>query len=114
VFFLHSAVWSTTGAEEAFHYVVHYADGKHVTLKVTGNSLVDWIRDPVARFPLEEDTFSTVVETVKNTQFKQGSLYRMAWSAPLERRGVEITSVDFVGGGKPVPILLGITGVMEW
>ena len=68
----------------------------------------------MARFKLEEDTFTTVVETAKNTQFKQGNLYRMEWSAPLDRRGVEIKSIDFVGGGKAVPILLGITGVVVW
>ena len=83
-------------------------------LKVTGHNLVDWIKDSVARFPLEEDTFTTVVETVKNTQFNQGSLYRMEWSAPLDRRGVEIKSIDFASGGKAVPILLAITGVVIW
>jgi hypothetical protein len=114
LFFLHSAAWCPTGADEAFHYTIHYADGKDVTLKVTGNNLVDWIKAPVARFPLEEDTFTTVAETVKNTQFKQGSLYRMEWSAPLDRRGIEIKSIDFVVGGKAVPILMGITGVVVW
>ena len=114
LFFLHSAACCPTGGGEAFHYVVHYADGKDVTLKVTGNNLVDWTKDPVARFPLEEETFTTVVETVTNQRFHQGSLYRMEWSAPLDRRGVEIKSIDFVGGGKAVPILLGITGVVIW
>jgi hypothetical protein len=32
----------------------------------------------------------------------------------MERRTIEIKSIDFVGAGKAVPILLGITGVMEW
>ena len=63
---------------------------------------------------MEEGTFTTVAETVKNTQFRQGSIYRMEWSAPMNRRGVEIKSIDFVGGGKAVPILLGITGVVIW
>jgi beta-galactosidase len=114
LFFLHSAAWCPTGSEETFHYVIHYADGKDITLQVTGNNLVDWIKDPVARFPLEEETFTTVVETVKNAQFRQGSLYRMEWSASLDRRGLEIKSIDFVSGGKAVPILLAITGVVEW
>ena len=114
LFFLHAADRCPAGGDEAFHYVVHYADGKDVALQVTGNNLVDWNKDPVARFPLEEDTFTTVVETVKNKQFRQGSLYRMEWSAPLDRRGVEIKSIDFVGGGKAAPMLLGITGVVIW
>jgi hypothetical protein len=114
LFFLHAAAWCPTGGNEAFRYVIHYKDGKDVTLPVTGNNLADWIADPVARFPLEEDTFSTVAETVKNPQFRQGSVYRMEWSSPLERRGVEIDSIEFIGAGKAVPILLGITGVMEW
>jgi hypothetical protein len=114
LFFLHTAAWMSSGADEAFRYIIHYTDGKDVTLKVTGNNLKDWIADGVARFPMEEDTFTTVVETVKNTQYKQGSLYRMEWSCPLERRGVEIKSIDFIGNGKSVPVLLGITGVVIW
>jgi len=55
---------------------------------------------------MEEGTVTTVAATVKNTQFGQGSIYRMEWSAPMDRRGVEIKSIDFVGGGKAVPILL--------
>jgi hypothetical protein len=38
----------------------------------------------------------------------------MEWGAPMDRRGVEIKSIEFAGGGKAVPILLGITGVIEW
>ena len=114
LFFLHSSAWTPIGNDEAFHYVVHYADGKDVTLMVTGNNLKDWAADAAARFPMEEGTCSTVAETVKNTQFGQGSIYRMEWSAPMDRRGVEIKSIDFVGGGKAVPILLGITGVVIW
>jgi len=114
LFFLHAAAWCPRGGDEAFRYLIHYADGKDVTLPVTGNMLADWTADPVVRFPLENDTFTTVAETVKNAQFRQGSIYRMEWGAPLERRGVEIKSIEFIGGGKCVPILLGITGVMEW
>ena len=68
----------------------------------------------VARFPLEEVTVSTVVETVKIPRSRRGSVYRMEWNSPMDRRGVEIKSIDFVGSGKAVPILLGITGVIEW
>ncbi len=114
LFFLHSAAWCPTGGNEAFRYVIHYKDGKDVTLPVTGNNLADWTADPVARFPLEEGTFSTVADTVKNPQFRQGSVYRMEWSSPRERRGVEIESIEFIGAGKAVPILLAITGVVEW
>jgi hypothetical protein len=55
-----------------------------------------------------------VADTVKNPQFRQGSVYRMEWSSPRERRGVEIESIEFIGAGKAVPILLAITGVVEW
>ena len=34
--------------------------------------------------------------------------------APLDRRAVDIKSIEFVGNGSAVPILLGITGVVEW
>jgi hypothetical protein len=32
----------------------------------------------------------------------------------MDRRGVEIKRIDFVAGGKAVPILVAITGVTEW
>ena len=74
----------------------------------------DWTAEPMARFPLEEGTFSTVAQTVKVQQFGRGSVYRMEWSAPATRRQVEIKSIEFVSDGKCVPVLLGITGVLEW
>ena len=113
IFFLHSAAW-LGGGKEYFHYVIHYADEKDVTLSVGQLNLADWIDEPVVRFPNEEGTFSTVAETVKVPQFSRGSIYRMEWSAPLDRRPVEIKSIEFVGNGSTVPVLLGITGVTEW
>ena len=47
-------------------------------------------------------------------RFNGGSVYRMEWSAPTDRRAVEIKSIEFVGNGSTVPVLLGITGVTEW
>jgi hypothetical protein len=38
----------------------------------------------------------------------------MEWNAPADRRAVEIENIEFIGGGKAVPILLGITGATEW
>ena len=52
--------------------------------------------------------------TVKSPKYGQGSIYRMEWSSPMDRRDVEIKSIEFIGGGKSVPMLLGITGVTEW
>lgn len=69
---------------------------------------------PVQRFPGEEKTFITVADTVPNPQFGQGSVYRMEWSSPRERRDIEIDRIEFIGAGKAVPILLAITGVVEW
>jgi hypothetical protein len=109
IFFLHAAAWLDT-----FKYVIHYADGKDVELRIDKNNIADWIAEPVARFPNEVGTFTTVAQTVKVPVFGQGSIYRMEWSAPIDRRAVEIKSIEFVGDGKTVPILLGITGVMEW
>jgi hypothetical protein len=81
---------------------------------VTGENLADWWGEPVSRFLNEEKTLSTVAETVPRGKDWRGSVYRMEWSAPLDRRGVEIDSIEFTGSGNCVPILLGITGVMEW
>jgi hypothetical protein len=47
-------------------------------------------------------------------QFGQGTVYRMEWNAPADRRAVDIVSIEFVSGGISVPILLGITGVIEY
>jgi hypothetical protein len=114
LFFLHAGAWCNTDDKEFFRYVLHYADGKDVTLSVGPQNMRDWTAEPVARFQMEQDTFSTVAQTVKVPQFGRGSVYRMEWSAPVDRRGVEIKSIEFIGGGKAVPILLGITGVTEW
>jgi hypothetical protein len=114
LYFLHTATWVNGNEKEVFRYVIHYADGKDVTLTVSPNNMKDWTADPVARFPFEADTFTTVVETVKVPKYHQGSLYRMEWTAPLDRRAVDIKSIEFVGNGTSVPILLGITGVVEW
>ena len=108
---------SSTGAgwfKQAFKYVIHYADGKDVEIPVNSTNMIDWVSEPVDRFPDEAGTFTTVAETVKVPQFNHGSVYRMEWGAPLDRRAVEIKSIEFIGDGKCVPILLGITGVMEW
>jgi hypothetical protein len=114
LFFLHSGAWCNTDDKEFFRYVLHYADGKDVTLSVGPQNMRDWTAEPVARFKMEQDTFSTVAQTVKVPQFGHGSVYRMEWSAPVDRRGVEIKNIEFIGNGKCVPVLLGITGVMEW
>jgi hypothetical protein len=109
LFFLHSAAWFS-----GFKYVVHYADRKKVELPVTTANMADWIASPVVRFPDETDTFTTVAETVPEPRYGRGSIYRMEWSAPADRRAVPIDSIEFVGDGKTVPILLGITGVRSW
>ena len=114
LFFLHAAAWSQQGGDLNFEYVIHYKDKKDVTILVTGENLADWIVDPVKRFPKENNTFSTAAVTVPVPQFGQGTVYRMEWSAPGDRRAVEIESIEFIGGGKAVPVLLGITGVTEW
>ena len=109
-----NGAWCNTDDKEFFRYVLHYVDGKDVTLTVGPQNMKDWIAEPAARFPVEEGTFSTVAETVNVPQFGHGSIYRMEWSAPLDRRPVEIKSIEFIGNGKCVPVLLGITGVLEW
>jgi hypothetical protein len=115
LFFLHAATWCDPSLPEFFHYVLRYADEKEVTLRVGPFNLKDWTSEPTARFPLEEATFSTVAETVPVPKYGRGSLYRMEWSAPLDRRQTPLERIDFVAGGeKVVPILLGITGVIQW
>ena len=112
LFFLHAAAWAGEG--ELFRYVIHYQDGKQVTLGVDQKNMADWIAEPVKRFPKEQGTFSTAAETVPSPQFGKGTVYRMEWSAPRDRRTVAIESIEFVGNPKCVPILLAITGVVEW
>jgi hypothetical protein len=76
---------------------------------IAGQNITDWAAASVQRFTSEEKTFTTVADTVPNPRFGQGSVYRMEWGCPPDRRGVE-----FVGNGQSVPILLGITGAIEW
>jgi hypothetical protein len=114
LFFLHACAWTPDADKEAFRYVVHFKDGKTETLIVTGGNVADWIADPVQRFPKEERTFTTVARTVPVERYNQGSVYRMEWNLATELRTVEIESIEFVGNGVSIPILLGITGVTEY
>ena len=112
LFFLHSGAW--VFESESFRYVVRYADGQERTIIVGNHNLQDWIEmEPSTRFADEQGSFSTVAVTVPVKQFGQGSAYRLEWHAPADRRDVEIRSIDFVGNGRCVPILLAITGVVE-
>jgi hypothetical protein len=113
LFFLHGVCGYASGAEW-FRYTLRYADGKDAPIVVGPNNLAGWISDPVARFPYEEGTFTTVAETVRVAKYGRGSLYRMEWSAPLERRGVELKEIEFAVTNGAVPVVVAITGVMEW
>jgi hypothetical protein len=112
LFFLHAAAWA--GGNEFFRYVIHYADGKDIVVPVGATNMRDWSAEPVVRFPTEAITFSTVAATVKVPQFRQASIYRLEWSAPPDRRSIDIQSIEMIGNGQTVPVLLGITAVLEW
>ncbi len=115
LFFLHACAWAPENGKEAFRYVLHYKDGKDVTIPViAGQRITDWIASPVRRFAGEEKTFTTVADTVPVPQFGQGSVYRIEWGCPVDRRAVELESIEFAGDGQSVPILLAVTGVVEW
>ena len=115
LFFLHSCAWTPETGAEAFRYVLHYKDGKSETISVvSGQQVTDWAGKPVQRFSGEQKTFTTVADTVANPQFGQGSVYRMEWNCPTDRRAVELESIEFVGNGGSVPALLAISGVIEW
>jgi acetyl esterase/lipase len=113
--FLHAAAWfgESLGNDAWFKYVMNYADGKIQVVMMTERNMADWVMEPVTSFPKEEGTFTTVAETVSTPLFKHVSVYRTEWRAPVDRRAVEIRSIEFVGNGSVVPVLLGITGVME-
>lgn len=114
LFFLHACAWTAEPGKEAFRYVIHYKDGKTLNVPVTGDNIADWISNPVKRFAKEEKTFSTVAATVAVERYNQGSVYRMEFNCPTDRRSVEIESIEFIGNGVSIPILLGITGVTEY
>ena len=94
--------------------MIRYKDGRTETLSVGAENLADWWADPVQRFPLEQKTLTTVAEAVPRATERRGSVYRMEWNAPLDRCPVEIESIELIGNGRCVPILLGVTGVIEW
>jgi hypothetical protein len=112
LFFLHSGAWVYEA--ESFRYVVRYVDGQERTIIVGNHNLQDWIEmEPATRYADEEGSFSTVALTVPVKQYGQGNAYRLEWHAPADHRDVEIRSIDFIGNGRCVPILLAITGVRE-
>jgi len=112
LFFLHAEAWG--GGDDDFRYVLHYADGKDVTLTVGRKNAPGWAGKPVTDFPAEEGTQTVVAETVPSPQFGQGSMYRMEWNSPADRRGIKIVSIEFSGSPGAIPILAGITGILEW
>ena len=116
LFFLHAAAWCPRGNDEMFHYVIHYADGKDVTLKVTGNNLTDWIADPVAALPAGGRHLHHRRRHRQKHPVQAGQHLSHGVELPLDRRGIEIKSIDFVTADKKaaVPILLAITGVVIW
>jgi hypothetical protein len=109
LFFLHSAAWFG-----GFEYILHYADGKDVTVTMSSKNMKDWAGEPTDYFPAEEVTYTTVAETVPSPQFGQGSLYRTEWSAPADRRAVDLKSIEFTNSSKCVAMLVAITGILEW
>lgn len=114
LFFLHVAAWYGKD-REVFRYVIRYDDGKDAILPVNEMNMTDWTDpNPAQRFPNESGTFSTVAETVPTLGFGQACIYRMEWSAPLDRRSIPIKSITFQGNGVSCPILLGVTGVIEY
>jgi hypothetical protein len=114
LFFLQAAPWGPPEDKEGWRYVIHYKDGKDVVLPVSGKNIWDWTGAPVRRFPKEEMTCSTAAETVPVPQFGQGTVYRMEWNSPADRRVVDIDRIEFISANISVPILLGITGVSEY
>ena len=55
-----------------------------------------------------------VAATVPVPMFRRASVYRMEWGAPQDRRQVNIKSIEIIGNGECIPVLLGITAVQEW
>ena len=112
LFFLHAEAWG--GTDDDFRYIIHYADGKDVTLPVNRKNAPGWANSRRTNFPAEEGTLTVVAEVVPTPQFVEGYMYRMEWNSPADRRGVKIASIEFSGSPGCVPILAGITGVLEW
>ena len=113
LFFLHACGWTPSDKTEAFRYVIHYKDGRNETLSVTGREPGGLVGGSGAAFSQggedPDDGGGNGVER------RNGVAACTGWSgASLDRRAVEIQSIEFIGSGKCVPILLGITGVMEW
>ena len=101
LFFLHAAAWFSDGSQ--FKYVVHYADGKDAgdSGQHAEHGGLDSAK-PVTRFPAERETFSTVAQTVNMLRFGHGQRISHGSLGPplLDRRQVEIKSIEFVGDGK--------------
>ena len=114
LFFLHAAAWTQQGGD--LNFAVRYPLQGRQERDAPGDGQQSGRLERPTRcsFPKEENTFTTAAVTVPVPQFGQGTVYRMEWNAPADRRAVEIESIEFIGGGKAVPILLGNFRRDEW
>ena len=68
--------------------MLHYADGKDVTISVGPQNMRDWTRGTGGPVPLEQDTFSTVADG-EGARFGRGSVYRVEKSTRWTAGAVE-------------------------
>ena len=105
LFFLH-AVAGEPGLEH-FRYVVHYEDGSREAIPmVAGKNIRDWT--DISDWLTEPGKWRAFAgDTVGGAVHVRQSIWVLEWKNPKPQQAIR--SIDFVGAGRGVPILLGIT-----
>lgn len=98
IYFFHTAGWCRTGMK-VMDYVIHYADGKSVTLPVvTGETIADWWLNSAG----------VMKSRIAWSNSQNRGFYISEWRNPEPERAVR--SIDLVSAcGRAIPIVIGIT-----
>ena len=105
--FLHTATWASTG-QPAFRYVLHFADGvtEEVPVHVGRNVENWWNLGPLPEAQMAWEGPNAAHEKVRLFHAQYEIRHPKGAQAVLDR-------IEVIGGGRPIPVVVAITGVLS-
>ena len=111
LFILHANTLLDPKLQSLLDVTVEYKDGSKSRFGFGSNILADWLAPPMRKFTERSTTAALTVPVGKD---KKGTIYRTEWVLDRAKHDVPVESVIFHGTSDGVPIILGLTGVLEW